>query len=138
MKRQLNTVLLVDDDGDSNYAHQRIISEHGCTRNLSIATGGEEALQYLISRTKDGFSHPDLILLDINMPGMDGWEFLEEYRKLNHQEKARVVIVMLTASLSAADRKKATTFKEINGYMNKPLGPETLETILHEHFPECL
>jgi CheY-like chemotaxis protein len=138
MKSKLNSVLLIDDDEPTNFYTQLIIEESGCADHVQVAQGGREALNYL-SKTdqqcgESGFPCPDLIFLDINMPAMDGWEFLDEYKKLQKERQGRIIVVMLTTSLNPDDRAKANDMPEIAGFESKPLTEEKLNKILKEHF----
>jgi CheY-like chemotaxis protein len=139
MKSKLNSVLLIDDDEPTNFYTQLIVEESGCTEHVKVAQGGQEALDYLTNTAsqqvpKDAFPKPDLIFLDINMPAMDGWEFLENYRRLNKERQGKVIVVMLTTSLNPDDRQKAHEIPEISGFESKPLTEEKLDRILREHF----
>jgi CheY-like chemotaxis protein len=138
MKPKLNSVLLIDDDEPTNFYTQLIIEESGCARHIQVAQGGREALNYL-SKTQqqsgeNSFPRPDLIFLDINMPAMDGWEFLDEYKKLQKERQGKIIVVMLTTSLNPDDRAKANDMPEIAGFESKPLTEEKLNKILKEHF----
>ena len=111
MKKKLNCVLLVDDNASDNFLHKRIIQKADMTKHIEIAENGEEALDFLITKAKCGqpessYCQPELILLDINMPVMDGWQFLEEYNKLEKVQKGKGVVIMLTTSLNPADIAK--------------------------------
>jgi CheY-like chemotaxis protein len=130
---------LIDDDTPTNYLHQEIIGELECTEHVQIAETGSEALAYLTCKGQyiangDNYPRPDLIFLDINMPGMDGWEFLQEYKKLHADQQGRMVIIMLTTSLHPEDEHKAKTSGEVSGFITKPLTKEMLEAILQQHF----
>lgn len=76
----------------------------------------------------------DLIFLDINMPAMDGWEFMEEYKKLPEEQKADIVLIMLTTSLNPDDELRTLETPEIAGFENKPLKQDRLEKILNKYF----
>jgi CheY-like chemotaxis protein len=134
MKKKLNCVMLIDDNEDDNFFHKIVLRETGITENVKVAESGFEALDFL----KNENDIPELIFLDINMPKMNGWEFLEEYKKLNEEQKARVVIIMLTTSLNPADRKKAASISEVNGFETKPLSPEILSAIVQRYFSNKL
>lgn len=137
MKKKLNCILLIDDNESDNYYHEVIIEEVGCTENVVALESGKDALEYLSSKESNGkYPQPDLIFLDINMPGMNGWEFLEEYKKLDKDKQGNIVVVMLTTSLNPDDEAKASDLKEIKNFMNKPLTVDTLNQTLNKYFPE--
>lgn len=79
-----------------------------------------------------------LTLLDINMPVMDGWEFLEAYHALEDNQKGKIIIIMLTTSLNPDDKIRAEEISEVSGFKSKPLSIETVEEIMKTYFPECL
>src|SRR3569832_787177 len=99
--KKINCILLVDDNPADNEFHKIIINESDVCDQVKIATNGRNALDYLIRSGKEGavdFPKPDLIFLDINKPGMNGFEFLDEYHKLDANLKSRIVIIMLSTS----------------------------------------
>lgn len=134
MKKKLNCILLIDDDHEDNRFHQIVIEEMNIAEKIEFALNGLEALNYLSSQEQI----PELIFLDINMPKMNGWEFLEQYCKMGVSQKARVVIMMLTTSLNPADLEKAKKIAEISGFETKPLTQEMLQGVLNTHFKEYL
>lgn len=138
MKHPLNCILLVDDNPDDNLFHERVIRKTGCTKNIVAKQSGKAALEYLRSKADHPEAHPDLIFLDINMPGMNGWEFLDAYNLLDDPLKSRVVVVMLTTSVNPDDREKANTILSISSFQTKPLTVKILLEILQEHFEERL
>src|ERR1700741_4670028 len=95
MKKKLECILLVDDDHEDNFFHKLVIERMDITKKIEVAKNGIEALEYLKA---DHHVIPELIFLDINMPKMNGWEFLEEYQHLSPERKARITIMMLTTS----------------------------------------
>jgi CheY-like chemotaxis protein len=137
MKPQLNCILVIDDDEPTNFFTRMILEEADCTRHIKIMQTGHEALEYLVKMDQPGanqdlYPSPDLIFLDINMPAMDGWEFMEEYKKLSIAE--RIIIVMLTTSLFPEDELKAERMPEISGFQHKPLTVEKLNGVLEKYF----
>ena len=136
MKKKLKCILLVDDDNDCNFFHKLLINQLECAEQVFFAANGIEALDFLKSCSENKYPKPEIIFLDINMPKMNGWEFLEEYHKLKVSEKAKMVLIMLTTSLNPDDREKALNSLEVNGFLNKYLDKETLGNVLKEKFPE--
>lgn len=137
MKNKLNCILLVDDDEPTNFLNKMVVEDFDCAKTIKIADSGQDALSYLekAAGPHGDPSSPDLIFLDINMPAMNGWEFLERYSGLDEQHKANVVIVMLTTSLNPDDRAKAGSIPDVSGFETKPLTPEKLHAILKKYFP---
>ncbi|HNP16823.1 MAG TPA: response regulator [Fulvivirga sp.] len=135
MKKKLNRVLLVDDDEDCNYFHKRLLTKMNVTDNVEIANNGQEAIDFLVSEIEGKHPKPDIIFLDINMPVMNGWEFLEAYKKLDNSQKGKLVIVMLSTSLNPDDKTKALGNDLVNDFENKYLNEESLTKILKKNFP---
>ena len=93
-----------------------------------------ELSKMLTEETDQGFLCPDLILLDINMPIVNGWEFMDKYQSLSAEQKAKIVVVMLTTSLNPDDRSRAESIKDIKDFVSKPLDETTLKDIIEKHF----
>jgi CheY-like chemotaxis protein len=139
MKKKINCVLLIDDDEPTNFLSQMIIEEADCTTDIQVASSGEKAINYLTSKddaNENSYPQPDLIFLDINMPAMNGWEFLQKYNELEKGHKGNIVIIMLTTSLNPDDRLKSQDMPHVSGFENKPLTTKKLDAILKKHFPE--
>lgn len=130
MTKKLNCILLIDDDDAVNFIHNRVIQKSGCTENVAVARNGQEAIEYLTTAENGVFPQPDLIFLDINMPVMNGWEFLDAYEHLEKEQKGKELIVMLTTSLNPDDKEKAKNIAHINDFHPKPLNSENLNKIL--------
>lgn len=136
MKQRLNRILLVDDSDADNFIHQRVIKKAEVAHNVIAKNGGEAALSYLSTQDDDGnYPLPELIFLDINMPGMNGWEFLEEYEKLAPEQKAGVIVCMLTTSVAEVDRQRAGELVLVESFLHKPLTQAGLLKILDDFFP---
>ena len=135
LRKKLDCILLVDDDPDDNLFHDIIIREMDIVHHIAMAMNGLDALSYLESA--HGLP-PDLIFLDINMPRMNGWEFLEAYEKLDPGKKAKTLIMMLTTSANPDDLRRAQEMETVTGFQTKPLSREMLTDILREHFSEYL
>ncbi|MEM9820305.1 MAG: response regulator [Bacteroidota bacterium] len=135
MKKKLNSILLIDDDEATNYIHRIIIQDHGCCENIIFKYDGEAALNYLNSPTEKGFPNPDIIFLDINMPKLDGWGFLEEYQASSLGQDAKI-IVMLTTSPNQLDKERAERIDIISEFRNKPLTSKMLDELIEKYFNE--
>jgi len=139
--KKLNSVLLVDDDKAVNFISKMLIKKAGITDHIETVLNGQQALDYLTNsgeyeKSNDTFPRPMLILLDINMPVMDGWDFAEAFSKLEENQKENIIIVMLTSSLNPDDKTKASNLPVVSGFQNKPLSMERLISIMETYFPE--
>lgn len=132
--KKLNCVLLIDDDNINNYLNERLIKKVNITEEVRIVLNGKEAIDYLSGINEDNAQKmPELILLDINMPVMDGFEFLQAFKQLESKDKDSVIIVMLTTSTSPNDTKRLND-SGVAGYINKPLTENKLKEVLENHF----
>ena len=134
MKSRLNRVLVIDDDEASNFLTQMILEESGYIRNIQIAESGVEALEYLKVAKKNSDVPPDLILLDINMPGMDGWTFIQEYKKLDKELRSKIIVVMIATTDNRDQKMLAKTYDAISEFRTKPLTKEMLDDLMTKYF----
>lgn len=134
--KKLNCILLVDDDLAGNAFHIITLKNAGICNHIRTATSGRKALDYIIKSDEhcEVFPPPDLIFLDINMPAMNGFEFLEEYKKMVHRKKQHPVIIMLTTSSNPEDKERAMESKEVFEFQNKPLTVPAIHEILEKYF----
>ncbi|AHJ97848.1 response regulator [Hymenobacter swuensis] len=131
----ISCTLLVDDDDTTNYLNQRLLQRMAVTDTVLVAGNGQEALDLLHTHCEQPTSPtcPTLILLDMKMPRMNGFEFLRAYAQRPPLQNPAVVIIMLTTSLNAQDVSRMQDLP-IAGFLTKPLTREKMENILHEHF----
>ncbi len=117
-------LMLIDDNDIDHTLYRRLIDKSGLVENVHCFTMATDALAYLNERV-----HPkiDVILLDINMPRMNGFEFLDEATRLFGSDFARITVVMLTTSLSEQDRVRADRYEVVRDYIHKPLELSHLE-----------
>jgi CheY-like chemotaxis protein len=128
MKMKHNLVLLVDDDADNNFVNTWILKKD-FTEEVVAKQSAQEALDYLRNRSNLRLELPSIIFLDIRMPVMDGFAFLNEYDKLSEHIKKSSQIIMLSSSFDKSDYNKAMENPNVVKYINKPLTPEALKGI---------
>ena len=130
----LESVMLIDDNKHDNFFHETAINDTGLAKSVVKYQSAEKALGYLSEAMVNQAGVPPLILLDINMPGMSGWEFLQEYQKLPHQPQHQTIIIMLTTSNNPNDRERAKQEPALRGFLNKALTEEMFDEIVKTHF----
>ncbi|MGJ5621327.1 response regulator [Sulfitobacter sp. MF3-043] len=132
MTDQINSVLLVDDDAVTNIMHKRIIERSGRARSVLVATDGEAALDIIEQHVAEGAALPELILLDINMPRMGGFEFLEQYAARGMGDSGPMIIVMLSTSLLQSDHDRAEADPNVHCFSNKLIRSELFMDLVDE------
>lgn len=131
-------ILLVDDDEIYLYLMKRTIGELSNNLVVSSFTDGEEAIEYVAECTKQKSDLPRVILLDVNMPFLDGWGFLAEFKKLKPKIDNPINIYMVSSSSMEKDIKRASEFEEITGYIVKPISETKLVEIFKESIADPL
>lgn len=134
MEKELKFIMLIDDDLAANYFHKIIIEDAKIGEKLKVFPSGQEALDYLASAKERNYALPDLILLDINMPRIDGWQFMEEFKRLGVWESSYTRVVMLTTSSNPRDKERADKIEEIVDLINKPLSVEKLQKLKEKFY----
>lgn len=130
MGRKFKNILLIDDNLAENRYNQIILQRMKIIDTIDIVESAEDALKILENADT---SVSTLIVLDINMPRMNGWEFLEEYEKLSTEKKEKNIIIILTTSMNPEDREKANQITSVSEFHSKPLTPEILINILERY-----
>lgn len=128
MSTKVNRIMLVDDNRDDIFFHTRTIRKANPQIEVIPVLDASQALDYLTLAQRGEKPAVDLIFLDINMPGMSGWDFLEAHMSLFG--KAAHAIVMLTTSSREEERVRALTFPSVVDFKTKPLTTEMLHEIL--------
>ncbi len=138
MKAAIKSLLVIDDDDVDTCQVEKVIKASGMVEHIYAFRNGEEALDCFthLEESKMKFKEyfpPQVVLLDINMPRMNGFEFLEGYSKLSDFRKSNLIVVMLTSSDQEKDRAQAAKHEHVKDYFIKPFNKEHLEKILEWH-----
>jgi len=123
----------IDDDEVYQYTITRSVKTHDLAKKILVFSDGEEAMWFLIDNIANNENLPDIIFLDINMPIMDGWQFLEEYVKIKPRINKTITIYMITSSVDPVDEEYAKKISEISDYIVKPIKPEMLKEIIENY-----
>ena len=130
-------VLLIDDNEATNFLHRHVLQRSGKVDNITAFTDASQALAFLYGEGADAGEakgrQPNIIFLDINMPTMNGWDFLEFYHDLPTEDKAGTVVVMLTTSLNPDDEARALATDDVTAFAHKPLNRTTLNKIIEQY-----
>ncbi len=123
------SVMLVDDNEIDNIINEKIIEANSFAEQILVFQTGQEALEYLESNQENAEKLPEIVFLDINMPIMDGFQFLEDFEKFSEKVLEKCKIIMLSSSISPKDIDRAASSKYVKKYLNKPLNARYLEAI---------
>ena len=127
--KKYRTVMLIDDNEIDNLINQKMIEAASITENIYTHTGAKSAIEFLKNMEKLDVAEqvlPDVIFLDIDMPLMDGFQFLDEFEKLTTIAKKKCKIVMLTSSINPQDFNRSKKYENVKLYLNKPLSHESI------------
>lgn len=135
---KVKSILIIDDDDVSNFIYKRVIETTRTADKITTFIRAREALEYL-KETADSAPEdfPDIIFLDINMPVMNGWQFLEKYENsFQSKLKKRPVLCMLSSSVYQEDISKAYTYTDVKEYISKPLTSQIMTNLIQKHFSQ--
>lgn len=122
-------ILLVDDDEITNFLSSEVLQFHFQNAEISVVMNGEEAMQHLFGQLKLNAPLPDVMLVDINMPYMDGWEFLEILEDSNKEEFSGIAIFMYTSSVYFEDINRGKNNSLLKNILTKPLNENSINEI---------
>src|ERR1044071_1082288 len=128
-KPKFKKVMVIDDSEADRYIASYNITKHNYAEEIILSETATHALEYLKQKMNTPEELPELIFLDIRMPEMDGFGFLDEYAKLPDAVKANCIIMMLSSSLDPKDLERAESSPFVNRFINKPLDKEKLKML---------
>ncbi len=131
MKR-INRILLVDDDEPTNFLNKHIINKYELAEEIVVKHNGAQALEYLTTAVDGKYPTPDIILLDINMPVMDGYGFMQQYESLIPNLAKKITVYILSSSVDLVDFDKTKKINQVTDYIVKPIRDNQLTRILAE------
>ena len=129
MKSSLN-VCIVDDDDIYQYTMVKTMELLNLTDKIRVFSDGEEALDFMLDNLQNDKELPDIIFLDIDMPIMDGFQFMEEYIKLKPDLGKKITIYMVSSSVDPVDIERAKKISDITDYIVKPVTHDQLKHIV--------
>jgi two-component system, chemotaxis family, chemotaxis protein CheY len=130
MPRQKLNIFLVDDDHIYQFTAKKTLESMGLSQQVSIFPDGEKAIGFIKGHLSDPDTLPDIIFLDINMPIMDGWQFVSEFQQLDFPKK--IALYMVSSSVDDNDMRRSKEYNVINDYIIKPVGRTRFEQLLSE------
>ena len=128
--RKVDTACIIDDDPIYVFGTRLLMEDVDFCNDIMVFEDGKQALDTLKPRLLSGENLPDIILLDINMPVMDGWQFLDEFTKIPSPKK--ITIYMVTSSVDQMDAERAKAYEAVSDYVVKPLSLKKLQEIQAE------
>ncbi|MEP5254615.1 response regulator [Winogradskyella rapida] len=123
-------ICVIDDDDIYQFTITKILSSIKMNKKILLFSDGEEALDFMIDNLYSDSELPDVIFLDINMPIMDGFQFMEEYVKLKPKLNKEITIYMVSSSVDPVDIAKAKSISDISDYIIKPIEVKQLKALM--------
>ena len=126
----MTKVFIIDDDPIHQRIAQIMIGKHELFDEFDSYTEAEFALEYLKENMDNSAGLPDVILLDLNMPVVDGWDFLEAFEKFQSDLSKQIRVFIVTSSVDEKDRLRSQTFSFVKGFISKPLSPDIIRSTI--------
>ena len=134
--KKFNLICIIDDDAIYVYGLTKLIGRMQFSEKLIMFSNGKYALQFLVENVEQTDRLPDIILLDVNMPIMDGWEFLDEFIHIKPRFGKKIVVYIITSSIAEQDYKKAKKISVVSDFIVKPVTADQLQKILSDEHSE--
>lgn len=123
-------ILFIDDDKATNFLNKHLAKGSDVINTVNLLHSGFEGITFLKNCVSEPSKKPNIIFLDINMPAMSGWDFLEEFYKLDENFTNNINIIMLSSSDDPNDLTKFENNKKLSGFLRKPLNKQVLNSVL--------
>jgi CheY-like chemotaxis protein len=123
---KVESICLVDDDDIYQFLTMRVIEETNLVKQIRVFSNGLEAIEFLRDVQDQPLEIPEIILLDLNMPVMDGWGFLEEYVRLKPHLGKTITLLIVSSSIDPIDIQRAKAISEVSDFIIKPISKERL------------
>ncbi|WP_245967133.1 response regulator [Ulvibacterium marinum] len=130
--KKIQSTCIIDDDPIFIYGTRRIMKEVDFCDNILVFNNGQDAIEGLKELIDKGEDLPEVLFLDLNMPIMNGWEFLEDFVKIPNPDGKKVIIYIISSSVDPRDLERIRNYKMVNNYILKPLSPQDLENVLQD------
>lgn len=128
--RKIELLALVDDDDTFVFITKRIIEKTNHVKEIKVFGNGLDALNYLKENLNSEYRLPDIIFLDLSMPIMDGWQFLDEFTSLESQKTSKIIIYVCSSSISPHDIMKAKKMSAVSDFIIKPVTKDKFTEII--------
>jgi CheY-like chemotaxis protein len=133
MVKKLPIIGIIDDDTIYHFILTSIINKNKLAESILSFLDGEKAIQYLTENKMNNEKIPDVLFLDVNMPIMDGWMFIEEYARIKTDITKKTLVFMLSSSANPIDIERAEKISEISNYIIKPINLEEVKIIFDSY-----
>ena len=128
--KNVKVCCIIDDDPIFIYGTKRIMKEVDFAENIIVYNNGQEAVDGLKEIINEGGLLPEVIFLDLNMPIMNGWEFLDEYENCRHEISKKTIIYIISSSVDPRDLERVKHYNQVDTYILKPITPDDLGKII--------
>lgn len=128
--KQIETLYVIDDDDIYQFITKKLLEETGLVEQIKIFSNGREALAFIEEAVVAKKQIPSIILLDLTMPIMDGWEFLEHFQLLRTTIGQSIFVYVVSSSVDPKDLERARSFAEVTDYLVKPLSKQKLTQLM--------
>ncbi|MAU71376.1 MAG: response regulator [Pseudozobellia sp.] len=129
---KINTTCIIDDDPIFVYSTKRIMKEVDFSDEIMVFNNGQDAIDGLSDMVENNLKLPPVIFLDLNMPIMNGWEFLDDFVQIPNPNREQVVIYIISSSIDPRDLERIKNYPAVNNYILKPVVREDLHTVLEQ------